>query len=112
MVATVCGAVLVVEDEPALSRFIVMVLESAGYTVLAADDYAGAAELAATTPVVLVIADQGVQQSDEGGAAFAERLGARALFISGSFTARTPTKLPKPFLAEALLEAVEAALAD
>jgi CheY-like chemotaxis protein len=117
--------VLLVEDEPAVRRVLRRVLARHGYEVLEAAGGEEALAIVAGRPggVDLVLTD--VVMPHLNGRAFAERLTEtcpelRVLFMSGytdddilrrGLALPGATFLEKPFAAEALLEAVRAALA-
>jgi PAS domain S-box-containing protein len=115
------GAILLVEDEPAVRAVAVRILEHAGYCVLVAGDGDAALRVAADAEAIdLVLTD--VVMPGMGGAALAERLraerpGVRVLFMSG-FTADLPralaptggSLLQKPFTPATLLAAVAEAM--
>ena len=71
------GAILVVDDDPAMQQTITMILEDEGYTVLVAGDGIEAlAVLQQTSPAAIVL-DITMPRMD--GYAFAEELGRRGL---------------------------------
>jgi DNA-binding NtrC family response regulator len=111
--------VLVVDDDEGVLRFASRTLRQAGYRVLEAADGARALELAAAEPAVaLVVSDLGMPVL--GGQALVERLArdhptVRVVYMSGraelghappSSHGSQPAMLEKPFLPDALLEAV------
>jgi CheY-like chemotaxis protein len=109
--------ILVVEDHPALGRFIAAVLGGAGWTVVGPiGDHAAALEAARRLSFDLVLIDRMLQGEDALGiaGAVAER-GIPCLLMSGYPRSGLPERfrdqpfLEKPFTKEALLDAVCAA---
>jgi two-component system cell cycle sensor histidine kinase/response regulator CckA len=117
------GTILVVEDEPSVRSLACKLLERAGYRVIAAATGAEALEVD-PQEVDLLLTD--VVMPSMSGREVADRLAARrpdlqVLFMSGHAD-RTIVKhgvldptiryLPKPFTAQTLVEAVDAAISD
>jgi CheY-like chemotaxis protein len=117
------GTILIVEDDPGVRRFASRVLEAAGYRVLAASDGATAIEASHGILVQLLLTD--VVMPDMGGRRVATKLaagqpGIRVLYMSGypdndivrhGVLEPGIDLLAKPFTAEALLSAVDNAMA-
>ena len=120
--STGAGTILVVEDDRGVRRFACRVLEAAGYTVLTASDGAEALELSADVPVDLLLTDvvmPGMSGRDVAARLAAARPGIRTLYMSGHTDKGIVRDgvlepgiefLAKPFTAEALLAAVDAAM--
>ncbi len=111
--------ILVVDDDPAVSLYTRTVLERAGYTVFAAGDLAGAAEVARSETLDLLVSDV-VLGADDGldveEAVRAMHPAVKTLFMSGYAKPRYRTGvedpvLVKPFTSDDLLERVVALLA-
>jgi CheY-like chemotaxis protein len=117
------GTILVVEDDTGVRRFVRRVLEAAGYLVLTAPDGATAIEASLGVPLQLLLTD--VVMPDMSGRRVAaklasERPGIRVLYMSGypdddivrhGVLEPDIDLLAKPFTAEALLSAMDKALA-
>jgi CheY-like chemotaxis protein len=111
--------ILVVDDDPVVSIYTCAVLERAGYTVFAAADLAGAAEVARSEELDLLLSDI-VLGGDDGldveEAVRAAQPAVRTLFMSGYARPRYRTGiedpvLAKPFSSDDLLERVGTLLA-
>ena len=117
------GMVLVVEDDSGVRRFASRVLEKAGYTVLTAEDGAAAVALSADEPIQLLLTDMvmpGMSGRDVAARLASARPGLRIVYMSGHAEKGIVHDgvlepglefLAKPFTAEALLTAVDAAMA-
>ena len=117
------GTILVVEDDSGVRRFATRVLEDAGYRVITTSDGTAAIKAAYGEPVHLLLTD--VVMPGMSGREVASRLaknrpGLRVLYMSGHTDKGIVSDgvlehgidlLPKPFTADALLDAVEDALA-
>ena len=117
------GTILVVEDDAGVRRFVRRVLEAAGYLVLTAPDGATAIEASRGVPLQLLLTD--VVMPDMSGRRVAAKLaadrpGIRVLYMSGypdddivrhGVLEPDIDLLPKPFTAEALLSAMDKAVA-
>jgi CheY-like chemotaxis protein len=117
------GTILVVEDDTGVRRFVRRVLEAAGYLVLTAPDGATAIEASLGVPLQLLLTD--VVMPDMSGRRVAAKLasdrpGIRVLYMSGypdddivrhGVLEPDIDLLPKPFTAEALLSAMDKAMA-
>jgi signal transduction histidine kinase/ActR/RegA family two-component response regulator len=117
------GTILVVEDDIGVRRFVRRVLEAAGYLVLTAPDGATALEASLGVPLQLLLTD--VVMPDMSGRRVAAKLaadrpGIRVLYMSGypdddivrhGVLEPDIDLLPKPFTAEALLSAMDKAMA-
>jgi signal transduction histidine kinase/ActR/RegA family two-component response regulator len=117
------GTILVVEDDTGVRRFVRRVLEAAGYLVLTAPDGATAIEASLGVPLQLLLTD--VVMPDMSGRRVAAKLaaqrpGIRVLYMSGypdddivrhGVLEPDIDLLAKPFTAEALLSAIDKALA-
>jgi CheY-like chemotaxis protein len=109
--------ILIVEDHPALGRFIAAVLEGAGWSVVGPmGDYAAAVEAAQQLSFDLALIDRVLQGDDAFAiAAAVRRRGIPCLLMSGYPRSGLPEQvrdlpfLEKPFSKDALLEAVRAA---
>jgi signal transduction histidine kinase/CheY-like chemotaxis protein len=115
--------ILIVEDDPGVRRFASRVLKAAGYRVLTASDGATAIEASNGVLVELLLTD--VVMPDMGGRRVAAKVaagqpGIRVLYMSGypdndivrhSVLEPGIVLLAKPFTAEALVSAVDNALA-
>jgi CheY-like chemotaxis protein len=120
--STGTGTILVVEDDRGVRRFARRVLEAAGYTVLTASDGVEAVEMSADEPVDLLLTDvvmPGMSGRDVAARLAAARPGIRTLYMSGHTDKGIVRDgvlepgiefLAKPFTAEALLAAVDAAM--
>jgi DNA-binding response OmpR family regulator len=112
-------SILVVDDDPAVSVYIRSILERAGYLVFAATDLAGAADVARSETLDLLLSDVVLGAAD--GLDVEEAVRSlqplvKTLFMSGYAKPRYRTGaedpvLVKPFAPEDLLERVGAALA-
>ena len=111
--------ILVVEDHPALGRFIIATLEAAGWSVLGpVSDHAEAIDAARRMPLDLAVMDRVLRGVETLPIAeiLAER-GISCLLVSGYARSTLPERfqglpfLEKPFTMEALLAAVRAAVA-
>jgi hypothetical protein len=112
-------AILVVDDDPAVNLYTRSILERAGYLVFGAADLAGAAEVARSETLDLLLSD--VVLGPEDGLDVEEAVRAvqpqvKTLFMSGYAKPRYRTGaedpvLAKPFAPEDLLKRVGAALA-
>jgi two-component system cell cycle sensor histidine kinase/response regulator CckA len=116
------GTVLVVEDDSGVRRFASRVLEGAGYAVLTAPDGAAAIEIAKAVHVQMLVTDMvmpGLSGRDVAARITALQPGIRVLYMSGhtekgivhkGVLVRGVHFLAKPFTAEGLLAAVDAAV--
>ena len=109
--------ILVIEDHPALGRFVAAALAGAGWAVLGPlGDHASAMEAARHEPVDVAVTDRLVQGNETFAIAdaLAER-GVRCVIMSGYPRSTLPERfqdlpfLEKPFTMDALIEAVRAA---
>ena len=117
------GTILIVEDDNGVRLFASRVLQAAGYHIMTASDGATAIDASAGTLVQLLLTD--VVMPDMSGHTLAAKLAAsrpsiRVLYMSGYPDSNIVRHgvlepgielLPKPFTAEALLAAVENAMA-
>ena len=116
------GTILVVEDDNGVRRFAGRVLETAGYTVLAAPNGVAAVELSLEVPVDLLLTDvvmPGMSGRDVAARLTAARPGLKVIYMSGHTDKGIVHDgvlepgiefLGKPFSAEALLTAVDSSL--
>ena len=116
------GTILIVEDDPGVRRFASKVLEAAGYTVLAVPDGAAAIEIRRDVPVQLLLTDvvmPGMSGRDVATRLSASGPGIAVLYMSGHTDKGIVHDgvlepgiefLGKPFTAEALLAAIDAAM--
>jgi two-component system, cell cycle sensor histidine kinase and response regulator CckA len=116
------GTVLVVEDDAGVRRFASLVLESAGYAVVAAADGEAALAVSGDVAVQLLVTDvvmPGMSGREVASRLAAERPGIRILYMSGHTEKGIVHDgvlepgidfLAKPFTREALLAAVDAAM--
>jgi len=116
------GTVLVVEDDSGVRRFASRVLGAAGYAVLTAPDGAAAIEIAKAVHVQMLLTDMvmpGLSGRDVAARITALQPGIRVLYMSGHTEKGIVHDgvlvpgvhfLAKPFTAEALLAAVDAAV--
>jgi hypothetical protein len=117
------GTILIVEDDSGVRGFTSRVLQTAGYRVLTASDGATAIQTWRQGPAELLITDvvmPGMNGREVAAQLSAAQPGIRVLYISGyadkvivhDQTLEPNTELlAKPFTAEALLEAVDRAMA-
>jgi two-component system response regulator AtoC len=111
------GTILLVEDEPAVARLTELVLVSAGYAVVQANNHMFARNLLAETGFDLVIADteMGARASGlDGLAELAQTAGSPVLLFSAHRFTQEQIKaaglagaIPKPFDIDELLAIVE-----
>ena len=109
--------ILVIEDHPALGRFVAAALEGAGWVVLGPmSDHASAMEAAQRLPVDVAVMDRLVHGKETFAIADALReRGVRCVIMSGYPHSTLPERfrdlpfLEKPFAMDVLVEAVRAA---
>jgi CheY-like chemotaxis protein len=115
----IVGHILVVEDDEAYRRLVVRMLETAGYHVMTAGDFAAAmAIIEGPDPIDLLLTDVGMPPGTPHGVSIGsiaqlKRRGLRLIYMSGGFDptdfalyAENSVVLRKPFTALELIEAV------
>lgn len=116
--------IMVVEDDDTFRRVVVQILENGGFKALPCRDFAEAiGVIESGQPVDLLLTDIGMPSGTPHGVSIAQMAKARRsrlklLFMSGSYDAGLIASvidgarfLAKPFRPEALLQAVDSALA-
>jgi CheY-like chemotaxis protein len=117
-------SILVVEDDPAYRRLVVRMLEGAGYTVIAAEDFASAITIIESNARIdLLLADVAMPAGTPHGMAIGRmaelrRHNLKVLYMSGTYdlgelARHSPSEkiLKKPFTVRELTDAVAEAFA-
>ncbi len=116
--------ILVIEDDDAFRRVVVHILQRGRFKVTAVPDFTAAIEIIESDePIDLLLTDVGMPTGTPHGVSIAQMARSRRprlkiLYMSGSYDAAKIKSvidgaqfLPKPFLPEQLIRAVEAVLA-